>query len=194
MDNTDLVVGVDEAGRGPWAGPLTAACVLTSEECEIEGVLDSKVLSGLRRRELQKTIKQNAIAIGIGWASAREIDAMGLQQATIMAMERAYRQLPAVKARVVVDGNINYLNKFEGSESLVRADASVESVSAASIIAKCHRDSFMERMDVLFPEYGFASHKGYGTKEHSVALEIYGPCMLHRRSFSPIAKQLGAQT
>ncbi len=181
-----MIIGVDEAGRGPWAGPLCASCVLMDTTQSFEGLGDSKRMTPRARESIQTTLKKEVLAVGIGWSSSDEIDMYGLSQATKLAMVRAYRQLPRVKAEIIVDGTINYLSEFEDSSALVHGDASVQAISAASCIAKYHRDTYMKQMESRYPEFGFYTHKGYGTKLHQEALKRHGISPLHRRSFAPI--------
>lgn len=181
-----MIIGVDEAGRGPWAGPLCASCVLIKRNQTFKGLRDSKRMTPKTRESMQITLKKQASSIGVGWASVDEIDSQGLSYATKLAMMRAYRQIPKIKAEVIVDGAVNYLEDVDNSSSLVRADMTVQAVSAASCIAKYHRDMYMQSLARQYPEYGFSLHKGYGTKLHQEALNLHGVSICHRRSFAPI--------
>lgn len=185
-----LMVGVDEVGRGPWAGPLVAAAVIWDADVKLKGLKDSKCLSRLARSLLARKIKQLAQQIGIGWASAAEIDKHGLTWANRQAMLRALDclEISLTQLDIIVDGKVDYLKDEYACKVMVGADKKVPAVSAASIIAKVARDSYMLQMDRLFPKYEFGKHVGYGTKLHSERLLEYGPSLLHRQSFAPIAK------
>jgi len=180
------LVGIDEAGRGPWAGPLTAAAVIINGD--VTGLDDSKVLDSSSRAGLFDQIIQVS-QVGIGWSPTDEIDELGLTEATARCMERAVRQLPDNYNKIMIDGHINYLRHISGSEALIKADAKVKEVSAASIIAKVARDRYMQLLATAYPRYGFGTNFGYGTKDHQEALRKYGQCHHHRTSFEPI-KQL----
>jgi ribonuclease HII len=184
------VAGVDEAGRGPLAGPVVAAAVILDPERPVEGLADSKALSPQRRAELSASLRECSLAWAIGWADAGEIDRVNILQATMLAMRRAVAALQVAPAHVVVDGNrcpdLHGL-PFECSvEAVVRGDALVASVSAASILAKVARDEHMRDLDARYPGYGFAGHKGYPTVAHLAALRRLGPSPVHRRSFAPV--------
>ena len=180
--NLHLICGVDEAGRGPLAGPVCAAAVILPEYIEIPGLNDSKKLSDKRRRELFPVIKEKAIAYGIAFSHHDEIDSINILQATFLAMERAIKQLQFVPEIALIDGN---REKDFGIpvETVVHGDSLSASIAAASILAKVTRDDYMMDMARKYPEYGFDIHKGYGTKAHYVALERYGPSPIHRESF-----------
>jgi len=184
------VAGVDEAGRGPLAGPVVAAAVILDPARCIDGLDDSKKLSARRREELAGEIKTRALSWSVAWADAAEIDAINILAATMLAMRRALLGLFVLPAHVQVDGNklpnlwINGRH-IEG-EAIVGGDAQVAAISAASIIAKTTRDRIMVNMDRLYPDYEFARHKGYGTEVHRTLLQKYGPCEQHRRSFAPV--------
>ena len=177
-----VICGVDEAGRGPLAGPVCAAAVILPDGYEIPGLNDSKQLTDKKRRELFPVIKEQAIAYGIAMVDETVIDRDNILNATFQAMREAVNQLAVKPELVLVDGN--RLTDF-GCEAVavVKGDAKVASIAAASILAKVTRDEYMERMDALYPEYGFAVHKGYGTKRHYAAIEEYGMCPIHRRTF-----------
>ncbi|MBI4101285.1 ribonuclease HII [Candidatus Microgenomates bacterium] len=184
-----LIVGVDEVGRGPWAGPVVAAAVALPTDNQIRGVKDSKLLSRQRRLELASVIKQRAAGIGIGWASHEEIDRHGLSRAVQLSMQRAIDQLSVDCGQLIIDGKINYLaNEYPEAQVIVKADQTHSCVSAASIVAKVARDSYMFKMAKIYPGYGFKKHVGYGTKLHIRRLHKYGPSDLHRVSFRPIWK------
>ncbi len=182
-----LVAGVDEAGRGPLAGPVVAAAVILDELQPISGLADSKKLTAVRREKLYDEIRARALCCAIAEASVEEIDTLNILQATLLAMRRAVEGLRLKPARVLVDGN--RLPKLDVlAEAIVGGDATVPAISAASILAKVHRDRWCARIDATYPHYGFASHKGYGTAAHLAALRLHGACPIHRRSFSPVAE------
>jgi ribonuclease HII len=185
-----LTAGVDEAGRGPLAGPVVAAAVILEPERPIDGVADSKTLSARRRSELALEIRSACLAFGVAAADAAEIDALNILQATMLAMRRALLALPVRPTHVLVDGNRCPVLSGTGIdcdiESLVRGDALVASISAASILAKVMRDELMQGLDCRYPGYGLARHKGYPTPFHLAALRRLGPSPLHRQSFAPV--------
>ena len=187
---TGLVAGVDEAGRGPLAGPVVAAAVILHPERSIEGLCDSKKLSAARREALETDIKRHSLCWSVAWSDRAEIDALNILGATMLAMRRAILRLPVMPQGVKVDGNrLPDLRFRDGSIeglAIVAGDAQVDAISAASIIAKTERDRMMMVMHARFPEYGFAHHKGYGTELHRTRLRELGPCPEHRRSFSPV--------
>jgi ribonuclease HII len=182
--------GVDEAGRGPLAGPVVAAAVILDPARPIEGLADSKALARARREALAVEIRAHSLAWSLGWAEAAEIDALNILQASLLAMRRALAALDVVPAHVVVDGN--QLPSLEGLkldcsiEAIVAGDATEPIISAASILAKCARDAHMIELDARYPGYGFAVHKGYPTAAHVAALRLLGPSPVHRRSFAPV--------
>ncbi|MDA8456359.1 ribonuclease HII [Acidovorax sp. GBBC 3334] len=181
-----LVAGVDEAGRGPLAGPVVAAAVILDDLQPIEGLADSKTLSAARREALFDEIRAKALCCSVAEASVDEIDALNILQATMLAMRRAVLGLRLKPVRVLVDGN--RLPALDvPAEAIVKGDALVQSISAASILAKVTRDRWCTRLHETYPHYGFASHKGYGTAEHMAALQAHGVCPEHRRSFAPVA-------
>ena len=177
-----VICGVDEAGRGPLAGPVYAAAVILPDHLEISGLDDSKKLTDKRRRELMPIIKEQAIAYGIGVATEKEIDEINILQATFLAMERAIAQLEGKADFALIDGN---REKDFGLPvmTVVKGDSRSANIAAASILAKVSRDDYMEEMAKQYPEYGFEIHKGYGTKAHYEALRTYGHCPLHRVTF-----------
>ena len=177
-----LVCGVDEAGRGPLAGPVCAAAVILPPQLEIPGLNDSKKLTDKKRRELFDVITAEAVSYGIAFASEREIDEINILQATFLAMERALSQLDPKPELALIDGN-RARDFGLPVRTIVKGDSLSASVAAASILAKVTRDRFMEEQDEKYPEYGFAIHKGYGTKRHYAALREYGACPIHRQSF-----------
>ena len=184
-----LVAGVDEAGRGPLAGPVVAAAVILDDCHPISGLADSKKLSAARRGALYDEIRAKALCCCIAQASVEEIDRLNILQATLLAMQRAVAGLRLKPGLVLVDGNRLPLLEMR-AEAIVRGDAKVAAISAASILAKVTRDRGLEQLDQCFPQYGFARHKGYGTAEHLQALSVHGPCPEHRRSFAPVAQAL----
>ena len=176
------VCGIDEAGRGPLAGPVCAAAVILPPDCDIPGINDSKKLSEKKREALFPVIQEKALAFGIGWATAEEIDRVNILQATFLAMARAVEALPAPADYALVDGNRMPPLPIPG-ETIVKGDATSASIAAASILAKVSRDRLLRRLDEEHPEYGFAKHKGYGTQAHYEAIRKYGLLPEHRRSF-----------
>lgn len=176
------ICGVDEAGRGPLAGPVCAAAVILPPHCPIPGLNDSKKLTDKRRRELFPLICQQALAYGIAFATEQEIDEINILQATFLAMERALVQMKLRPDLALIDGN---REKDFGLpvKTVVKGDSLSANIAAASVLAKVTRDDFMLRQAELYPQYGFDIHKGYGTRAHYAALEQYGPCPIHRRSF-----------
>ena len=178
-----LICGVDEAGRGPLAGPVCAAAVILPPDLELEGLNDSKKLSEKRREALYPLICEQALAYGIAFASEQEIDELNILQATFLAMRRAVGQLGQKPDLALVDGNRE--PDFGGIpvRTIVKGDSRSANIAAASILAKVTRDRFMLEQDAVYPQYGFAVHKGYGTQKHYAALREFGPCPIHRRSF-----------
>jgi ribonuclease HII len=187
---TGLVAGLDEAGRGPLAGPVVAAAVILHPERAIAGLSDSKKLSAARREVLEADIKRHALCWSVAWADRAEIDALNILAATMLAMRRAILRLPVMPRSVKVDGNrlpdLRFRDGHIDGLAIVGGDAQVDAISAASIIAKTERDRMMLAMHARFPEYEFARHKGYGTELHRARLRELGPCPEHRRSFSPV--------
>lgn len=188
-----MILGIDEVGRGPWAGPLVVGAVVLGETDSIEGLTDSKKLSAKRRIQLDSQIRQEALGWGLGWVHADELDAIGLPAALRLATVRAVEAVRAPYHEIIIDGTINFLGdttKGQYVTTMAKADLLIPAVSAASIIAKVARDAYMEEQDVLHPAYGFASHVGYGTAKHQKALLENGVTALHRRSFAPIKRLL----
>jgi ribonuclease HII len=185
-----LVAGVDEAGRGPLAGPVVAAAVILDARRPIEGLADSKTLAEARREALAPVIRERALAWGIGMAAVEEIDTLNILRATLVAMQRALGALEVEPRHVRVDGNrcpsLVEIGLHCTAEAVVGGDASVAEISAASILAKTTRDAWMRQAAQDYPGYGFERHKGYGTASHLQALARLGPCPLHRRSFAPV--------
>lgn len=187
-----MIVGIDEVGRGPWAGPLVFSAVALGGE-EIAGLTDSKKLTDKRRRELEPQVREKAIAIGLGWVHADELDEIGMSQACSLACRRALEEIKVPYHQIILDGTVNFLHgtgKAPYVTTMKQADLLVPSVSAASIVAKVARDSYMVEQAKLYPQYGFEKHVGYGTQLHREAIERHGITPLHRRSFAPIAKYL----
>jgi ribonuclease HII len=184
-----LVAGVDEAGRGPLAGPVVAAAVILDELRPIQGLADSKVLTALRRERLFDEIRARALCSSIASASAEEIDRLNILQATMLAMQRAVQGLRLLPRRVVVDGN-RVPPLAMTTAAVVKGDSRVAAISAASILAKVHRDRLCQDLHAEFPQYGFDGHKGYPTPAHLAALRAHGACAAHRRSFAPVRDAL----
>ena len=184
------VAGIDEAGRGPLAGPVVAAAVILRPGRRIEGVADSKTLTPEQRSALSVVIRRDALCFGIGWADRAEIDALNILQATFLAMRRALLAMTLTPDHVLVDGNLlpelGGLGRMLTARAVVGGDATVPAISAASILAKTARDNYMNQMDTIYPGYSFATHKGYCTPDHQRLLDLHGPCPLHRRSFAPV--------
>lgn len=184
------VAGVDEAGRGPLAGPVVAAAVILHPENPVEGLRDSKKLSAARRETLGAEIRRRALSWSVAWSDPAEIDALNILAATMLAMRRAILGLSVTPGAVQVDGNrlpdLRFRDGRIDGVAIVGGDATVDAISAASIIAKVTRDRMMVAMDAVYPDYEFARHKGYGTEVHRERLRAHGPCREHRRSFAPV--------
>jgi ribonuclease HII len=188
-DVPGLVAGVDEAGRGPLAGPVVAAAVILDDLKPIPGLADSKTLSARQRERLSEAIQARALCFSVALASVEEIDRLNILQATLLAMRRAVMGLRLKPHKVLVDGNrLPTLDIV--AEAVVQGDRKVPAISAASILAKVARDHWCLEVDAQYPAYGFAAHKGYGTAQHLAALQRHGATPLHRRSFSPVAQVL----
>ena len=183
------VAGVDEAGRGPLAGPVVAAAVILDERRPVEDLGDSKKLTAECREELAPLIQARAIAWAVAWADAAEIDRINILQATFLAMRRAILGLRVCPGSVEVDGNrlpnLMFHDRQVDGNAIIGGDDKVAAISAASILAKVHRDRMMVALDRIYPDYGFCRHKGYATVEHRERILRYGPCQQHRRSFRP---------
>ena len=184
-----LICGVDEAGRGPLVGAVFAAAVILDPKRPIHGLADSKKLSEKRREQLEIEIKARSLAWAIAYADAEEIDRLNILQATLLAMQRAIAGLAIRPTRALIDGNRCPRLEIE-AQAIVKGDATVPEISAASILAKTARDAEMRLLHLQFPQYGFDQHKGYPTPVHLAALQQYGACPEHRRSFSPVARVL----
>lgn len=185
INSLDLVAGVDEAGRGPLAGPVIAAAVILDPNKNIDGLADSKQLSEKKRETLFDVIREEALAYAIGRADVNEIDEINILQASLLAMQRALKALPVTPTKALIDGN-RCPQLDCPSEAIIKGDEKVSSISAASILAKVTRDREMLYYDKKYPGYGFASHKGYGTKKHMAALVELGITEIHRKSFAPV--------
>ncbi len=188
-DPAGLMAGVDEAGRGPLAGPVVAAAVILDELNPVAGLADSKKLTAQRREKLYDEIRARALCCSIASATVEEIDSLNILQATMLAMRRAVDGLRLRPVKVMVDGN-RLPTLVMLSEAIVKGDALIPSISAASILAKVYRDRWCDEFHNEYPQYGFAGHKGYGTAEHLAALRAHGACPQHRRSFAPVAEVL----
>jgi ribonuclease HII len=190
FDLPGLVAGVDEAGRGPLAGPVVAAAVILDDLHPILGLNDSKKLTAKQRDRLFDEIRAKALCCSVAQASVEEIDQINILQATLLAMRRAVAGLRLKPAKVLVDGNrLPTLDVL--AEAIVGGDALVPAISAASILAKVTRDRLCQELDLQYPQYGFATHKGYGTVAHLQALREHGACPWHRKTFAPVAQVLG---
>lgn len=185
-----MIMGIDEVGRGPWAGPLVVGAVVLGG-VTIDGLTDSKKLTKKRREELDIVIREQASGVGLGWVSADEIDTIGLSASLVLATKRAVEEIDIPYHEIIIDGTVNFLkDTTKGSyvTTLKKADLLIPSVSAASIVAKVARDAYMTEQDVIYPGYGFSSHVGYGTAAHIAAINKLGVTPLHRLSFAPLAK------
>lgn len=190
-----MIVGIDEVGRGPWAGPLVVGAVVLG--CEIDGLTDSKKLTAKKREQLYDIIMENAASVGLGWVHADELDEIGLSAALALACRRAVEQIDAPYHEIIIDGTVNLLKdtgKGPYVTTMKKADLLVPSVSAASIVAKVARDEYMTAQHELYPAYGFAAHVGYGTAAHKAVIESHGITPLHRKSFAPIAQLAGRKS
>ena len=184
-----LIAGIDEAGRGPWAGPVVSAAVILNEKNIPDGLNDSKKLSEKKRLSLYSSI-YNFHFVGVGISSIEEIDSMNVLQATFLSMKRAVEDLNPQPEYILVDGNLDPGLNFK-TKCIIKGDSISISIAAASVIEKVTRDNLMLKLDKEFPNYNWKKNKGYGTAEHRNALELHGPCKYHRKSFSPINKMLG---
>lgn len=183
-----MIVGIDEVGRGCWAGPLVAGAVILRSP--VPGLDDSKKLSKKKRNELALLIQANA-EVGLGWVSAGEVDSLGLTEAVRLAMQRAYDGLSLEHDKIIIDGNYNFLAHIENTEAIIQADGSIPAVSAASIVAKVARDTYMEQL-IGYDNWEFSRHVGYGTARHIELLAQYGVSDQHRLSYKPIKRILAA--
>jgi ribonuclease HII len=188
-DAPGLIAGVDEAGRGPLAGPVVAAAVILDDLNPIIGLADSKKLTALKRERLFDEIRAKALCCSIAEATVEEIDELNILQATLLAMRRAVEGLRLKPTKVLVDGNrLPVLDVL--AEAIVKGDSKVQAISAASILAKVHRDRWCQELHAQYPQYGFDGHKGYGTAAHLQALKEHGATPWHRKSFAPVAEVL----
>ena len=186
----DMILGIDEAGRGPWAGPLVVGAAVLGG-AQIEGLTDSKKLTKKKREALYDIIREQAVACATGWVSAVELDEIGMSEALRLATRQAVEQIKAPYTEIIIDGTVNFLagtGKGAYVQTMKKADLLVPSVSAASILAKVERDRFMAEQDAFYPGYGFGGHAGYGVAKHRAAIEELGVTPLHRLSFAPLAK------
>lgn len=190
-DAHGLVAGVDEAGRGPLAGPVVAAAVILDDLHPITGLNDSKQLSAAKRERLFDEIRAKALCFAVAQASVQEIESLNILQATLLAMRRAVLGLRLPPKLVLVDGNRLPVLPMR-CEAIVKGDALIAAISAASILAKVTRDRDCEALDALYPAYGFAQHKGYGTAQHLAALQAHGACPVHRKTFAPVREALAS--
>ncbi len=191
-----LIAGVDEAGRGPLAGPVVAAAVILDPRRRIAGLKDSKQLTPARREALAEQIRARALCWALGWSECHEIDALNILEATHLAMRRALLGLAVCPRSILVDGNrlpcLGDLAPGCQTRAIIKGDCSEPAISAASILAKTHRDALMRSLDVVYPGYGMAVHKGYGTADHLAALLRLAACAIHRRSFGPVTAPRGS--
>ncbi len=183
-----ITVGIDEVGRGCWAGPLVAGAVILDQP--IKGLNDSKLLSKAQRGKLAATIEEQALAVGLGWVDAATIDDIGLTAAVRLAMQRALEQIRLPYEQIIIDGHFNFLADEPTAKAIIKADATVAAVSAASIVAKVARDRYMSDLGIEYAIYEFAKHVGYGTSLHLEKLRQHGVSDLHRRSYTPVAALL----
>lgn len=190
MSKSPFIIGVDEAGRGPWAGPVTAAAVILDPARPVAGLTDSKKLSEKARDRLAPLIRERALAWSVAEASVAEIDTLNIRQATFLAMQRAiagvFAQTASAGAMILIDGNALPADLPAPARAIIKGDLTEPSISAASILAKTYRDAQMTSLCNTYPGYGFSGHKGYGTAAHAEALARLGPCPVHRQSFAPV--------
>lgn len=194
MTHIDLICGVDEAGRGPWAGPVTAAAVILDPAQPIHGLTDSKKISEKKRFALEPEIKDKAAYWCVAHAEPDEIDQLNIREATFLAMTRAIAGLGITPTQILVDGNALPQGLPAPAEAIIKGDLKEPAISAASILAKTERDRLMQAYCAEFPAYGFGGHKGYGTAAHAEALKRYGPCPIHRTSFEPVRRAMLSET
>ncbi|MEM9570296.1 MAG: ribonuclease HII [Pseudomonadota bacterium] len=194
MTHIDLICGVDEAGRGPWAGPVTAAAVILHPDRQIVGLTDSKKISEKKRFALEPEIKQKAAYWAVAHAEPGEIDALNIREATFLAMQRAIAGLGVRPSHILIDGNALPADLPATAEAIIKGDLKEPAISAASILAKTERDRLMQAYDQTYPGYGFAGHKGYGTAAHADALQRLGACQIHRTSFAPVRNVMLSET
>jgi len=188
MTHLDLICGVDEAGRGPWAGPVTAGAVILAQGHQIIGLTDSKKLSEKKRLHLEPQIKHQATHWAVAHATPEEIDRLNIREATFLAMQRAIAALGVTPSHIIIDGNALPRDLPAPATAIIKGDLTEPAISAASILAKNERDRLMVTMCATHPGYGFSQHKGYGTAAHADALTRLGPCPTHRMSFAPVRR------
>lgn len=194
MTHIDLICGVDEAGRGPWAGPVTAAAVILDPTRPISGLTDSKKISEKKRFALEPEIKEKVAHWCVAHAQPQEIDRLNIREATFLAMQRAIAGLGIVPTRILIDGNALPKALPGPAEAIIKGDLKEPAISAASILAKTERDRLMVAYCEAYPGYGFSGHKGYGTAAHAEALGRLGPCQIHRTSFAPVRRAMFSET
>ncbi len=187
-----IIAGVDECGRGPLAGPVVAAAVILPENHQILGLNDSKKISQNKRARLEPIIKQTSLAWAIAQIEVDEIDKINILQASLLAMKKAINKLRIKPTKALIDGKFIPPGLYCDAKAIVKGDGLINSISAASILAKEYRDRLLCTYDQIYPEYGFSRHKGYPTKAHLIALDHYGVTPIHRRSFAPVARILNA--
>lgn len=184
------MAGVDEAGRGPLAGPVVAAAVILPEGMVIKGLTDSKALTAGQRRRLYDMVREKALAVGVGMADSAMVDLVNILQATLLAMRDAAQNLSPAPDMLLIDG-LNTLDWPGAQQAIVKGDTLSHSISAASVVAKVTRDAMMEKLAQIYPQYGFDKHKGYGSKEHREAIRKHGPCPVHRMTFRGVREYVG---
>lgn len=194
MTEIDMICGIDEAGRGPWAGPVTAAAVILDPNRLISGLTDSKKLSENKRLALEGEIRSKAAYWAIAHATPEEIDRINIREATFLAMQRAVETLGRRPSQIIIDGNALPANLPAPATAIVKGDLTEPAISAASILAKTERDRMMAAYCLDYPGYAFGQHKGYGTAIHSAALGRLGPCAIHRMSFAPVKRAANRQS
>lgn len=183
-----MIIGIDEVGRGCWAGPLVACAVEFDDNLKILGLRDSKKMSKLQREKIVPIVTSKANQYALGWVWPKEINNLGLTASVALAMKRAIEQMKLVDQKIVIDGNFNFLKDTPNVSTFVKADDSITAVAAASVLAKVARDKYMKEASITYPGYLFEDNAGYGTKHHIAGLEKLGLTPLHRRSFAPIKK------
>lgn len=186
----EIIVGIDEAGRGPLAGRVYAASVILNPDKKIKGLNDSKKLSCSKREELYKIIKSEAIAYSVNYATESEIDKLNILQATFLAMKRSLENIKSLFNYVLIDGNIYPFKNMYKGEAIIKGDTKIEQIMAASILAKVERDNYMNELDQLYPQYQFAKHKGYPTKLHRELIKKFGVSEIHRKTFKGVKEYI----
>lgn len=188
-----LILGIDEVGRGAWAGPLVVGAVVLGEDTVIEGLTDSKLLTARNRERYVQIVYAKAKYVGLGWVEPAEIDELGLTKSMTLAIKRAMQGMDVSPDQIVIDGSVNYLKDDPRVKTVIKADQTLQAVSAASVVAKVARDEFMAKAALKHPYFGFEKHVGYGTKTHQTALKMHGPTVIHRLSFKPVKVVAGGQ-